>query len=188
MKSYREKYFEDYVAVPNPAKPGKVKYVYSGLFLKCYVEGKSLKVRKRTISALEIVSIILYLASALQKAPFNALRITGGLGILALVPWVLEIAAVIRFIAFREFIPEAAKNETDKMMEIGALLHAAMMTIVLVAGAAVLIRSGEMSLSSVPAMAGHLISGILSILIYRLYRGVYAETYRNEHGKPGSRY
>ena len=177
IKSYREKYFEDHVAVPDPKRPGKVKYVYSGDYVEPFVEGHSVTKWKVVMVCLEVVSIAIYLATAILKSDFNSVKLVGGLGIIAIVPWALEIWSFGRFIISSDRMEETTYESIGKWYAPSVLIRVFMLGVMIIYGA--LNLGSEYSLAlSIISMAGLFASGVLSVVIWRMYKRVFYYTHR----------
>jgi hypothetical protein len=176
MKSYRERYFEDYIAVPDEKRPGKVKYEYAGSYVEPFVEKGSLKTYKARMASAELLSLLLWGTAAIQDVSFNRIRAVGGIGILAVIPWALELWNVFRFVRAGAYIKELDYEEMTRTITAGALLHALLMVLTAAVGGVGVIGAADAA-GSILAAAGHLASGLISFFVWRLYKKIYYHTY-----------
>ena len=175
MRPFRERYFEDHIAIPDDRRPGKVKYVYTGQYVEPFVESGSLKVWKVRMAAAELISVLIFLMAASRDVLFNYYRISAGIGTLAVVPWMLEIWAVFRVVISGDCIKETDRQSVENYMRAGTALHGLLMFFMAAAGSVFVIRAGEAG-DSAFAILGHLCTGILSLIILKMYKQIYYYT------------
>jgi hypothetical protein len=184
MKSYRERYFEDYITVPDEKRPGKVKYEYVGSFVEPFVENGSVKMYKAAMALAAGCGLLLWGIAAFQDVTFNRLRVVGGLSILAVLPWLIEMWCLLRFIFSKRLLQELDQETIAKYLEAGALLHGFLMG--LAAGLGIIGSLEAMDRTGcILAAIGHLASGGISILIWRIFRRIYYHTYSSKEIKKG---
>ena len=185
-KSYRDRYFEEYTA--KSAEVGgkkKVTYKYVGYWYSWGTEGFSLRHQKRLYAAVELLSIALYLAAGLQQTPVNSVRLAAGLGILSVIPWLLELWSVIRFLLSREYLTSIDYNEINTRLRLGALSRSVLLVLSLLCAVA---GSGMAALSSTAAalaLLGVLLSAGCSLLIWWKQKKIGYRIYRNINGQAG---
>ncbi|MBD5475038.1 MAG: hypothetical protein HDR17_03490 [Lachnospiraceae bacterium] len=179
MKSYRDRYFEDYIAVPDPKRNGKIKYMYAGQYVEPFVEGKSLERWKIYMTAIELVSIIIFFATASMDVLFTYNNMAAGIGTLAVVPWILEIWSVFRFVVSKGCMKETDRQSIARGMEAGALIHGGLLFLMVIVGCFPVVRAGELG-DNIIAILGHLCMAFFSFTIWRLYKRVYYYTYRDD--------
>ncbi|MCM1037773.1 MAG: hypothetical protein NC434_00500 [Ruminococcus sp.] len=184
MRAFRDRYFEDYVAVPDEKRPGKVKYEYAGQYAEAFVEGKSLKNWKGCIAGAELASILIFLMAGTRDVLFNSYRISAGIGMLALVPWMLEIWSVFRFIVMPNPLKETDRQSIENCISTGSVLHGILLLLMTAVGSIYVVRYGDLA-ENIFAIAGHMCIGILSFVIWRLYKRVYYHTLPNQAGRKG---
>ncbi len=101
MKSLREQYEDDYMAVSIPAnnrKGFKVQYIYSGPWYLWDLPESVLKQKKLLLTIVSVGSLILFLLIGIQKSGLNNYMIVELTGIFALCSHVLEIFSIFRFL------------------------------------------------------------------------------------------
>ena len=182
MRTFRDRYFEDYVAVPDEKRPGKVKYEYAGQYAEAFVEGKDLKGWKICMAGAEAVSILLFLFVGTRDILFNSYRISAGIGIIALVPWMLEIYSVFRFVGAKNPMKENDRQSIENCINAGAVLHGILLFLMTAAGSVYVARAGMLG-ENLFVILGHLCVGSLSFVILRLYKRVYYYTLPNQAGR-----
>lgn len=179
MKLYRERYFEDHIAVPDVKKPGKVKYVYNGQYVEPFVKEQSLNRWKTYMAVTELINIMIFLSIASIDVLFNYANVTVGIGALAIIPWMLEVWSVFRFIVAKKRMKETDRQSIEKFIEMGAVLRALLLILMVCVGSVIVIRARELQ-ANIIAILGHLCMGMLSFLILRLYKRVYYYTYSDD--------
>lgn len=189
-RSYRDRYFSDNEAVKVAAdnrKGYRIIYRYVGLWKSWESVSGGLKRQKAFIGLAELTSICLYLTCALANAAVNRSRIAGGLGLLAVIPWLLELSGVISFLLAKEYVRELSMDEIDGSLRYGCCLRAVLVALSGVAGMTSSILLGEAGVLDGLLMAGILTSALLSFVIWRLYGKLLINTYRNVNGNPGTK-
>lgn len=189
-QSYRDRWFSDNEAVKvaaNNRKGYRIIYRYTGYWKSWESRGGSLRKQKILIGLAEWMSVCLYLSCALVNVPINRSRIAAGLGLLAVVLWLLEISGVVRLVLAREFVKEMSMDEIDKSIRYGCLPRAVLTALSGLAGMGECLWSGTCGVQDGLLLAGLLVSASLSLVIWRLYGKLLVNTYRNANGNPGSR-
>ena len=189
-QSYRDRYFSDNEAVrvaANNWKGYKVIYRYVGLWKSWECPSGGIKQRKLLVGAAELASICLYMLCAAADAPINRVRVASGLGILSIIPWLLEISGIIRFALAKEYVKEMSMDEIDRSIRYGCFLRAALVVLSGLVGMGNCFSSGTANGQDVLLLAGILASALLSFVIWRLYGKLLINTYRNANGSPGSK-
>lgn len=100
MKSLREQFEENYVAVPCQKKNGgkiKIRYEYDGPWYRWNLSEKELKSQKRRIVLLSLAGLGLFVATALLPAKGNLWSPTAIAGLFSLAAHVLELFGVLRW-------------------------------------------------------------------------------------------
>ena len=178
--SYRDRYFSDNQAVRVAARNRKgyrTVYQYVGLWKSWESADGRLKRQKFRIGLTELAGLCLYLTCALVNAPINCSHAAAGLGLLSVVPFLLA----------KGFIQEQSMDEIDQSIRSGCCLRAILVIASGLAGMAGCIQAGTAGVLDALVFAGIGASGILSIVIWRLYDKLLVNTYRNVNGNPGSK-
>jgi hypothetical protein len=178
MKSYRERYFENYIAVPDEKRPGKVKYQYAGAYVEPFVEKGSLRAYRITMVVAELLGLFIWGLSVTRDVSFNHIRPVGGFGILAVIPWALELWHVLRFVAAGNRIRELDYEAMAKYIGTGACLHCLIIVLAVASGMAGVFGAND-QMQSILVALGHLASGLISLLVWRVYKKIYYHTYRS---------
>jgi hypothetical protein len=98
------------------------------------------------------------------------------MGVLALIPWTMELWNVFRFLRTGRYIRELDYEEMEKYIRFGALLHGFLMILAAIVGTAGVIGKPD-AVASLFAAAAHLASGLLSFLVWHLYKTIFYRTY-----------
>ena len=116
-QSYRDRYFSDNEAVKVAAanrRGYRIIYRYLGLWRSWESVTGTLAQKKRVIGLAELTSVCLYLGCAAADSPVNRVRIAGGLGLLSVLPWLLEVSGVLRFLLAKEYVRDLSVNAISK--------------------------------------------------------------------------
>ena len=189
-KGYRDRYFSDYEAkrVPaNNAKGFRIEYQYSGFFCQWYDEkGHSRRFLKYRVAVVELLSLAAFVLSSLQQSQMNTAALAAGFGICAIVPWLLELAGSVMFLAAGEYVKERTRSETDTMIVGGAVIRTPLLLLSLLFGVIAVHRSGPATVQDVTALVGMLVSAGLSVTAAILHKKLYYRMYKNDgNGAPG---
>ena len=188
-KSYRERYFENYqaVKVPSSNRRGyRVEYRYTGLFARWEGTESTIPRVKQRIGCLEAASVLVYVLSALPGAPLTKVRLFNGFGVLSLIPWLMEIYGVIRFVFAKEYVKEPDAEEIGNALRMGCVLRVLLVGLSVIAGEIQLLIQGGAAWADLPAALGILISGGISYLVKRSFDSLSLLKYHNTNGQPGS--
>lgn len=186
----RERYFADNEAVRVAAegrKGCKTVYRYTGLWKAWDCSTGTLRKRKLVIAVGELVAAALYLSCALVDSPVNSSRLASGFGLLSLIPGLLEISGVLRFALAGEYVKELSMEEIDKSIRYGCPLRAALVSLSGLAGMSEALIGASAAVRDGLLTAGILASASLSLVIWRRYRTLLVNTFRNADGKPGGK-
>lgn len=187
-KSYRERYFENYQAVRTPSPGGtRVQYRYTGLWVRWESGRKPMRRVKLDMAILEVASVVIYVLASLSGTPLTRSRLCNGFGVLSLVPWLMELGGVIRFVASRAYAKEPSADEIGRSIRIGCSLRFLLAVFSALAGGVQTLVQGGAALSDLPAFLGICLSAMMSLLVRRTYGRLLVISYRNENGLPGSR-
>ena len=189
-KSYRERYFEDYEATrvaANTRRGWRTEYRYIGRFCAWEAEGGRLSVSRGRMAVAEIFSVAIYLAALLAGTPFGSVRLANGFGVLSLVPWLLELSGVLRFLFAAAYVRELSCEEIGRSIRSGAVLRALLLALSVLAGGIGLLRASAFTVQDVPVVLAVLASACLSCLVKREYDRLLVISYGNKNGQPGER-
>ena len=189
-KSYRERYFEDYKAVKVPAENRKgyrVEYRYIGLWTRWESEKRPLGIVKREMMLLEAFSITVYLLSVLSGTPLIVSRLANGFGTLSLVPWILELSGVVRFVISREYVKELSSEEISTSIRSGGIARFILTGLSAITGVIQILTQKTAVPADIPVFLGIMISAAVSLLVKHDFDRLLRNSYRNDNGNPGSR-
>lgn len=191
-KSYRDRYFEDWQAVKVPAQNRKgyrVEYRYTGLWKQWEdPDGRPLKNSKWQLALLEILSIAVYVLAVLSRTPLSVARLANGFGTLSLVPWIAELAGVVRFLAAGAYVRELTASEISTSIRSGSVLRAILAALSAAAGGIQILAGHTAVPADLLTFLGILASAGLSLAVKHQYDRLQQNTFRNDNGKPGVRY
>lgn len=189
-KSYRDRYFKDYQAVKVPAnnrKGYKVEYRYTGLWAKYEYGERPLRDAKLRMVLLETVSIAVYLAAVLSGTPLSVSRLANGFGTLQLVPWILELSGVVRFLIKSEYVKEPSTEEIGTSIRTGCMLRFILTALSAIAGGIQILVQKAAIPADIPIFLGIIASAVLSLMVKALYDSLLLIKYRNDNGQIGER-
>lgn len=191
MKSYHERYFENYKAEVLPAQGGKKRrtvYTYIGPWIQWEADGRSLKQQKILYLLLEGGNIALFLWAAFRYTGFNSMGPVAAFGISSIVPWLLEITGVIRFLTGKEYITELSQEEIQMQIRGGGFIRALLLGIGTAAGTAAAIRDSSMDGITLMVILAYALCVCFSLLLAYLQKKMFYRTFRNLGGKAGDEY
>lgn len=189
-KSYRERYFEDYKAVKiavDNRRGWRMEYHYIGPWSEWNAGDRPMKGVKRLFAAAEVVSVVIYIAANLSGAAVTTSKLLNGFGAVSLIPWLLELSGVLRFLLSKQYVKELEKEEIDKSIRIGCVCRALLLTLSAAAGIVDVLIRKTASGADILAVLGILLSAALSVIVRRRFGTLLVYTYRNDNGRPGSR-
>lgn len=189
-QSYHDRYFAENQAVrlsANNAKGYKTVYQYVGLWKAWQRETGSIRALKAAFLVWEFVSICLYFGCASVNTPVNCSRPASGIGILSVIPWLLEVSGIARFIFSGKYVKELSMEEIDNSIRCGCGLRAVLVELSAIVGLANVILMKTMSMRDGVIFIGIATSGLISLGIGLCYRRLLVYSYRNIDGKPGNR-
>lgn len=190
-KSYRERYFEDNEATRISAdnkKGYRIVYRYVGLWKAWRSETMDLKRVKFIVFAMELFSFALFMICVLLPVPINTFRLANGFGCISLIPWILELSGVVRFLISKEYVHDLSYQEIDRSIRIGCCIRICLVAACLLCGLSGLVAAESFAIGDFFVAAGIACSGVLSYLVSHFYCSLKVDTFRNEDGKPGTRY
>ena len=181
MKTMREAYFENFAKEQTPAgnrRGFRTKYRYIGKWLDWDLSGQQRRREKLLLAAVEGLSIAAYLAASLQRASFNTQRLSSGIFVLALIPWIAEIWGVAKLIMTGKQMMLPDFDEIRNCITIGSTVRMVLIAAGVIAGLAALIPAGTAGGLSIAAACGHLISGAASFIIFSIHETVFLQMQR----------
>lgn len=182
MKSLREQFEEDYEAVPYVAQPGgkvKIRYVYDGPWYIWDIPENLLKSKKQKLTGLSLISLVLFIGTALIPAGLNTWSLTAIAGIFSLAAHVLELFGVIRFLIVPYQTTRMDYNYINGLLRIVpwirgiCLLAAGVCGIFYMAG-------NTFTLPGLAAFAGYLAGAVLAFVLAVQYKNIPFTTKKNE--------
>lgn len=189
-KSYRERYFEDYLPVKVPAnnrKGYKTEYRYIGLWTQWEGEKRPFSAIKREIVLLELFSIAVYVLSVLSGTPLTVSRLANGFGTLSIVPWILELSGVVRLLFAGAYVKEFSAREIITSIRTGSVLRFILTALSAIAGGIQILTQHIAIPADLPVFLGIMFSAAVSLLVKFDFDRLLLIIYRNDEGKPGTR-
>lgn len=189
MQSMRSRYFENYEKVQTPAKNRrgfKTEYRYKGDWYAWDLSDQGLKTEKVVFASAELAGIAVFLVSASRHTEFNSLRLAAGFAALSVIPYIAELWGVIRFLTVKQPMTIPDYNGIRNCIQIGTVVRAILIAAAVFTGAGLLTAGAKMNMTNLPVMAGHAISGALSLFVFRRYNRLNYCIFRNKDGKIGT--
>ena len=188
-RSYRDRYFENWQAVKEPAhnrKGYRMVYHYVGSFRR-YAPARperTLQMVKREMLLSMLIGAALYVPAMLSGAAFTHCRIANGLGVLSVVAWLIGMYGLVRFTADGEYMKAMTADEVDQCIRIGWVAHAVLLVLSALAGAVQLISGGSGTAWDIPVILAVLGCAACSLIIRNLFSALLMTTHKNVDGKP----
>lgn len=182
MKTFRETFEENYVAVEVPcsSKKGfKIHYEYCGPWYMWVLPASAMRKMKFIIAALCAAGIASFCASALQDNPINYSSWVSLPGTLLVAVMLFEIIGVLQFLFAKGKVTRLTFQDIDRKMKITFSLH----TLLLLVTAAACVYTWcceRMAFSQGSVVFGYLISALCSAVIFHLYRRIEFKSEKNE--------
>ena len=184
FKSMRETFEENYKAVKVPAnnKHGyKMDYVYIGDWYLWQHEAKEVQKAKRAILNAGLISLILYVAAAIQDDPVNYSRLVGLTGMLSLAPFVFEAFGIVQFYLSKEKLTVQAYWDIAGKLKVAPVLHALLLFCCAAFGIWEVFRSEADSIQLMIPLC-YLLSGMESMMVFGWFQRLKSRKVPNAEG------
>ena len=188
-KSYRERYFENYEAVKVPAgnrKGWRTEYRYVGHWAEWDGE-RPIGQIKAFFAIVELAGIAVYAAAILSRTPVTVSKVANGFGGLSLVPWILELSGVVRFIAAGEYVKEMDRDEIDRSIRSGSAMRILLAALSMAAGLIDVFVHKKAAAGDALVVLAVAVSIGATWLVRHVYAKLTVTSYGNQNGAPGRR-
>ena len=188
-KSYRERYFENYEAVKVPAdnrKGWRTEYRYVGQWAK-WEGDRPMGQVKAFFAAAELAGIAVYVAAILSRTPITVSKAANGFGGLSLIPWILELTGLGRFIAAGEYVKEMDQDEIDRSIRSGSALRILLAAASMIAGLIDVLVHRRAAAGDALVVLAVAVSIGATWLVRHVYAKLTVTVYANQNGSPGRR-
>lgn len=183
MKSLREQFEDDYMAVSVPAnnKDGfQIKYVYYGPWYIWELPEKELKRKKGLFAGVSLGSLLLYVLAGVQYCLANSQDIVTAAGILALCAHVFEIFHAFEFLFAKYRTSRLTYRNVNRSLRTApAIRGACLLTASVFSGLSMVWNGWE--IRSFFAAADYLICAAAAFWIFAEYRMIPFTTEKNEN-------
>ncbi|MGN0266772.1 MAG: hypothetical protein ACI4D7_03750 [Lachnospiraceae bacterium] len=182
MKTLREQFEEEYIAVSVPAdnKNGfKIKYVYCAPWYLWDIEEDKLKKKKRMLTCFSTASMLLYLFAGLQVTGANSFPAVEIAGIFALCAHVFELFGLFQFLFAKYRTSQMTYSNVNRTLSLFPLLRSICLAAASVSSVIYMIFI-TFELSALFAAAGYLICAGLAFYIFLEYRKIPVRSEKNE--------
>ena len=189
MQSMRSRYFENYEKVQTPAKNKrgfKTEYRYKADWYAWDVSDQALKMEKAVFAGAELAGIVIFLVSASRHTEFNSLRLAAGFAALSVIPYIAELWGVIRFVTIKQPMTIPDFNGIRNCIQIGTVVRAILIAAAVFTGIGLLAAGSKINVTNLLVIAGHAISGALSLFVFKRYNRLNYCIFRNQDGKIGA--
>ena len=188
-KSYRERYFENWDAVKEPARNRKgyrMVYRYVGMFCRYAPQGQGRtlqSVKLRMVLAM-LLGMLAAISAGLADVPFNHCRPANGFGVLSVAACLIGAYGVLRFAVSGEYMKRMTADEVDRCIRIGCTAHAVLLMLSAASGGAALISDGSGTAADVIVILAVLLSAGCSLAIRRMFCNLLMTMHKNANGRP----
>ncbi len=188
-KSYRERYFENWEAVKEPARNRKgyrMAYRYIGMFCRYMPpkQGRTMRSVKLRMLLAMLLGMAAAMAAGLADVPFNHCRLANGFGVLSVVAWLIGAYGVLRFAASGAYMKRMTADEVDQCIRIGWVAHAVLLLLSAVSGGAALLSGGNGTYVDAMVILALLLSAGCSLAIRQSFSNLLMTMHKNANGQP----
>ena len=173
MKTMREKFEEDYVAVEEPCnnRQGfRIRYDYVGPWYRWKLLPEALRGEKRVIGNACAISLLLYLFGALQSSVLNYSRYVELFGMLSLAAFVFEAVGTMQFCTSKDKVTNMSFSDINTKLRVAPLLQGILILCAAAACVVVLVQERLLARTELAIVACYAGSGIASLYLFYRYR------------------
>ena len=131
--------------------------------------------------------IAVYAAAILSRTPITVSRAANGFGGLSLIPWILELTGLGRFIAAGEYVKEMDHDEIDRSIRSGSALRILLAAASMIAGLIDMLVHRRAAAGDALVVLAVAVSIGATWLVRHVYAQLLVTTYSNQNGSPGRR-
>lgn len=181
MKTFRDRFEENYIAVPRQTEKGKVKvdYVYYGPWYYWDIPRENLKKVKLRSVLLCSLSTLLYLACGFFRTAVNTYLLVMVPSLLSICALIYEIIGTVRFAAAAYPTTRPTYEDVNRMLCLAPHFHAILMIVTAIMCGWVLVMA-DFEPAGIVVMLGYLLSAALSLFLRKEYMALPLRTERNK--------
>lgn len=182
MKTLREQFEDDYMAVRIPAdnKTGmKVKYIYYAPWYLWNLPKDVLKRKKWFLAGLSAVGLLLFLLTGVQPCGVNSFIMVETGGIFALCAYVFELFSIFQFLSAKYRTSRMTYTSVNHTLPVAAFLRGICHLISATGGVLYAVENGFEPLL-LPVVTGYLVCACMAFHIFNEYRKIPVKTEENE--------
>ncbi|MGL5435670.1 MAG: hypothetical protein ACRDBO_09785 [Lachnospiraceae bacterium] len=182
MKSLREQFEDDYMAVSIPAnnRDGfKIQYVYSAPWYLWNLPAAVLKQKKLLLAGLSVSSLLLFVLTGIQDSDLNRYRIVELGGTLALCAHVLELFSLVQFLFARERINRMTYFAINRVLSCIPFIRG-LCLLLTVLGSVYYMLHNAFDMQNILMTGGYLSCAVMVFYISKEYRKIPLRTEKNE--------
>lgn len=182
MKSYRERFNENYVAVSRPAKNKngfKIEYVYYAPWYIWDVLPDKLKLRKGEILMLAIIDTVCFLAAAFQVSAVNSNIVVEFAGILSICALIFELIGAVQFYTAKRRTTRDTFRQVNYRLTLAPLIRAVLLA-VCTGGCVYSMAVDGISAGSIIAAIFYLLCTAVSLAIRLIFERIPWTTEKND--------
>jgi len=182
MKSLREQFEDDYVAVSKPADNEdklKIEYIYYAPWYIWYLPETLLKRKKLLLAGISVGSLLIFILSGIQESGVNRYIAVEIAGTFALCAHVFELFSIFQFLFVKYRVTRMTYSAIDRVLTVAPLVRGICLVIAAAAGLYYVIQTA-LHLPAVLAVAGYLICALMAFYIYAEYHKILIRTEKND--------
>ncbi len=188
-KSYRERYFENWEAVKEPARNRKgyrMAYRYIGMFCRYTSpkQGRTLQSVKLRMVLAMLLGTAAAIAAGVADVPFNNCRLANGFGALSVIAWLIGAYGVLHFAVSGAYIKRMTADEVDQCIRIGWVAHAVLLMLSAISGTTALMSGGKGTPLDAIVILAVLFSAGCSLAIRQMFSNLLMTMHKNANGQP----
>ena len=181
MKTLREQFEEDYIAVSVPANERnrvKIRYVYYAPWYCWDLPASVLNQKKLLLAGVSVGSLLLFLLAGIQETSLNTYVFVALPGTLALCAHVLELFGVFQFQYAKYRTSRMTYFSIDRILNCVPLIRGVSLLAAAAAGVSYMIRNA-FQLQAVLVTGGYLACALMALFIFKEYRKIPLKTEKN---------
>lgn len=181
MKSLREQFEDDYMAVSMPAnnrKGFKIQYIYSAPWYLWDMPESVLKQKKLLLTGVSVGSLFLFLLIGIQRSGLNSYILVELAGTFALCFHVLELFSIFQFLFTKYRTSRLTYSNIDRILSSVPFIRGICLVSAVVASVYYMLQNTFCWLTVFVA-AGYLICALMALFIFIEYKKIPFRTEKN---------